>query len=194
MLELILASGSEARKQTLERMGLKFTVVPTNVDERCTHEEPCDYVRDVAKRKLLAAQKMTSNPDAVILASDTMIYFRGEFIGKPSSKADAHKTLMKLAGKTHEVYTGIMLSHNDKIVDDIGIATVTMRKDHYLIEDYLDTNDWEGRAGSYTAFGKGAPLIQAITEDPGTVSGLPIHLLCAMFRKLDINPYHLMKR
>ena len=78
---IILASKSPRRRQLLEEAGIKFRCVPADIQENSDEKDPEIRVRDLALQK--AAAVAASNPDVPVLGSDTLVYCKGEILGKP---------------------------------------------------------------------------------------------------------------
>ncbi len=105
--QLVLASASPRRRALLARLGLPFDVVPPQVEEDAAHDgaRPDRVARRlaVAKARAVAA----TNPNATVLAADTIVVHRGTLLGKPADAAQAAATLRRLQGRTHRVITAI---------------------------------------------------------------------------------------
>ena len=106
----------------LEQIGVRFTVIPANVDERRLDKESAEsYVERLAKTKAQAVA-VTAPKGNAILGADTVVVNNGEILLKPRDDADARHMLSTLSGATHEVLTGVALavaedeSHSDSVV------------------------------------------------------------------------------
>src|SRR5438128_682468 len=111
---LVLASGSPARRDLLQRSGFEFEVQPAHIDEPTDagFADARSYVQHVAWLKAQAvAAKVPDDPGqpTVVLAADTVGWLRGRAIGKPADEADARRILRLLAGTEHELWTGVCL-------------------------------------------------------------------------------------
>src|SRR5262245_6548678 len=103
---LILASASPRRRELLGGLGLAFEVRPVDLDETPRPgEEPRPYVLRLAREKAAAR----AAPGELVLAADTIVVLDGELLGKPRDPEDARRTLAKIAGREHTVFTGIAL-------------------------------------------------------------------------------------
>ena len=104
---LVLASQSPRRSEILRQAGIPFVVRASAVDETpLAGEGPDDYVRRLAEWK---ARAVEAAPGETILAADTTVVVEGEMLAKPADAADAVRMLRLLAGRRHEVLTGICL-------------------------------------------------------------------------------------
>ncbi len=87
-----------------------FDTVVVDVDERVHGSEPAhDYVLRVAGAKSAAAWRGVAGPDVIVLGADTAVVVDGEILGKPRDDDEAASMLRRLAGRRHQVMTGISL-------------------------------------------------------------------------------------
>lgn len=105
---ITLASTSPRRKAILRELGLRFRAAAPDYRERNGgRRAPGALVREHALGKALAAAR--SAPDGVVIGADTVVWHGGRVIGKPRDMADARRTLAKLQGRRHAVYTAVAL-------------------------------------------------------------------------------------
>jgi len=149
--EIILASGSPRRKKLLEQIGLKFEVIPADIDEDDIHEsDPAKFVMELASRKAKHVAKF--NTDKIVIGSDTTVYLNDELLNKPATEQEAYEMLTRLSGKTHQVYSGVSLVHHDagKSTEFFVKTDVTFRelgeREKYA---YIATGSPMDKAGSY---------------------------------------------
>ncbi len=111
-ISLILASSSPRRRELLERLKIKIEIFPADVDETPLKSEDAKamVLRLVKDKAAVVAKRF---PGRWVLASDTTVAQDGKPIGKPTSITDAKRTLKKLQGKRHQVYTAICLQRDD---------------------------------------------------------------------------------
>ncbi len=174
---LLLASTSPQRRAILEQLGIPFHVVAPHYGEG-----PLDGaaaaagVREHARRK---AESVASEAgDRPVLGVDTAVLLDGAVFGKPADAAAAESMLEALAGRTHEVVSGLCLrtpawEEVRHEVTRVSFRPLTPRD----LATYLATGEWEGRAGAYAIQGLGAALVQRIEGDYLNVVGLPAALL-----------------
>jgi septum formation protein len=117
------------------------------------------------------------------LGADTDVALDGEILGKPRDAAPGGVFLARLAGRTHEVVGGIAVLRGEDLVTAVATTRVTFRLvDGALLDWYVATGEWKGRAGGYAIQGAGAALIAEIAGDYLNVVGLPLA------RLLDLVP------
>jgi septum formation protein len=149
-----------------------FEVRPADVEEI----EDGD-AREVALEN--ARRKAAGVEGELVLAVDTMVSLDGRIYGKPADEAEAGETLRALAGRTHEVVSGL-------VVGDREVVAVTEVVFRDLGEDwiawYVQSGEWRDRAGGYAIQGRGAALVREIRGDYLNVVGLPVAAL------LDLAP------
>jgi septum formation protein len=176
-VRLTLASASPQRRAILAQVGIPFDVRPADVEEE-TAGDP------VAVAEANARKKATAVPGALVLGADTLVAVDGQILGKPAGEQQARDYLERLAGRSHEVVGGFALAEDgDVAVVGVERTTVTFRDiTPGLLDWYVATGEWEGRAGGYAIQGAGAALVTDITGDYLNVVGLPLA------RLLDLRP------
>jgi septum formation protein len=148
-----------------------FEVRPAHVDE-LTSGEAAAVARENAVRKATAV------PGAAVLGVDTLVATEAGLWGKPAGEAAARATLRHLAGRTHDVVSGLALVRGGELEATTAVTGVTFRElDDALLGWYLARGEWEGRAGGYAIQGAGAALVRCIEGDYLNVVGLPVAAL-----------------
>jgi septum formation protein len=166
---LILASTSPRRREILEQLRVPFEVVPPNYDEA---------TGDPVEHAVGKARSVGAFDDRPVLGCDTEVICDGRVYGKPENELDAEEMLESLAGKTHEVVSGLALLTPGWEEVHRDVTRVTFRPlDARDLAHYLASGEWEGRAGAYAIQGLGASLIERIEGDYLNVVGLPGALL-----------------
>lgn len=124
---IILASRSPRRADLLRKMGFSFEIISRDIpEETCRLSNPIERVIDLSRRKAEAV--LESVEEGLIIGADTIVYLDGEIFGKPVDKEEARHMLMKLAGRTHEVFTGFtILQVGGKQISDMERTAVTFR-------------------------------------------------------------------
>jgi septum formation protein len=179
---LVLASRSPQRREILERLGVPFEVRVTDVVEE-DEGVPVAVAGENALRKAVAGRAASGE---VVLGVDTLVAIGLEIWGKPPDEDAARDTLRRLSGRTHDVVSGIALVGEDGSVRaDSAITKVTFRDlDDRMIEWYLESREWEERAGGYAIQGRGGALVERIDGDYLNVVGLPVGKLLGLWPDL----------
>ncbi|MCH8473949.1 MAG: Maf family protein [Opitutales bacterium] len=107
---LILGSGSPRRQQILARLGKTFQVISPAVEEARSAETPSELTLLNGRKKARAVWE--ENRGAVVLAADTVVAEGGRILNKPGSREEALAMLLSLAGRTHEVFTGVVVTYH----------------------------------------------------------------------------------
>jgi septum formation protein len=167
---LILASTSPRRREILEQLRIPFVVMPPTYEE--AEGDPVAHAIGKAESVLATVD------DEPVLGCDTEVVCEGRVFGKPQSETDAEEMLESLAGKTHEVVSGLALITPGWREVHREVTRVTFRPlDARDLAHYLASREWEGRAGAYAIQGLGASLVERIEGDYLNVVGLPAALL-----------------
>ena len=187
---VILASSSPRRRDILEKLGVKFDVVPSDADENISQSIPCEeYVMTLAERKGEAVKTLLISrgddiSDALIIACDTVVYYDKMIIGKPESDLHARLTLGMLSDSWHEVYSGICLIFGDEKICGFDRTRVKFSEiSEKDVEKYVASGEPRGKAGSYAIQGKGAAFVERIEGDVNNVIGFPLTLFCRMIKE-----------
>ena len=178
---LTLASTSPQRRAILEQLRIPFEVVaPTYVEDDPSGVEPEDIVDLHAEGK---ARSVHQN-EQVTLGVDTAVLLDGRVFGKPVDRADAGRMLGELSGNTHTVVSGLFLLGPGFVCRARESTLVAFRDlPPALVNAYLESGEWEGRAGAYAIQGFGARLVDWIDGDYLNVVGLPGARLLACLEK-----------
>jgi septum formation protein len=186
-MKIILASASPRRRQLLEQIGLKFTVLPTGADEPdLPHLHPAGAAVHIAKMKAEHAAKGVQ--DGIIIAADTIVAIAGRQLGKPRDAQDAAAMLRMLQGKRHAVYTGVCtlkLPEGREVCACERTWVKMAPMDDGQIRAYIATGEPMDKAGAYGIQGYGAVFIEKVEGCFFNVMGLPLRRLYGMLRELD---------
>jgi septum formation protein len=181
-LKLVLASRSPQRRAILTQLGVDFTVRPHPVDE-LTEGPAVEVALENAYRKATGAAR---DPGETVLGVDTVVALGSRLYGKPADESEARATLETLAGRRHEVVSGLCVVEPDGTPRTAAARTgVTFRAvDADLLSWYLASGEWRDRAGGYAIQGRGAALVSAIDGDYFNVVGLPVAALVDLLPQL----------
>lgn len=187
--DIILASMSPRRKDLMEGLGLKFTVMPSEVDESFDEENFSNSeVEKLAIEKVEDVCNRTPK-NAVVIGADTVVVIDGKVLGKPVDKDDAFKMLSLLSNRTHTVITAIAICDTEtgKKLTDSVISEVTFRE---ISDDekrkYIETNEPMDKAGSYALQGIGAMFVKSINGCYTNIIGLSLVKLAEMLREFGV--------
>jgi septum formation protein len=173
---LVLASQSPRRAELLRQAGIPFVVRAVPVDETPrAGEDPAGYVCRLAEEK---AQAVEARADDIVLGADTTVVVEGQMLGKPVNAMDAMRMLEALAGRGHEVLTGVCLRLGEAVVRDVAatrvwFAEMTARE----IEEYAATGEPLDKAGAYAIQGLASKFVERIEGCYFNVVGLPVPLV-----------------
>lgn len=182
-MKVVLASKSPQRRALLEALGVEFEVAEPKVEE-LAEGEPSELVLVNARWKA-ASIAATARPGTLVIAGDTEVSLDGEVLGQPESEAEAREHLRRLSGREHEVFGALALLGPELDAGGAfrgreGVVSTRVRfreLDQPLVEAYVASGEWEGRAGSYAVQGLGSALVEGVRGDVSNVIGLPIGLL-----------------
>ncbi|BDR65052.1 septum formation inhibitor Maf [Clostridium tetani] len=192
IMNFILASSSERRKELLKRIVENFEVIPSDYDEKevAFNGNCSEYVMELSKGKALNVASKLKRDSGIIIASDTIVYFNGEVLGKPSSKEHAYEMLKSLSGEVHEVYSGIVIYDlsSKKIKADYSCSKVKFSNlDDKMIREYIKTGEPMDKAGSYGIQGYGGIFVEKIHGCYYNIVGLPINKLYFLLKEMGVN-------
>ena len=218
-MKLVLASGSQRRRELLTMCGYDYEIIVSNADETIDENDPESFVRALSFRKakdvfdrLFAAGRR----DFAVIGSDTVVAFQKEgeakpvIIGKPKDAEDAVRILSMLSGKTHRVFTGVSviadipdenaaaqcsIQEKAEIQTECSITEVTFETlSPDEITDYVNSGDPLDKAGSYGIQGPFGMFVREIRGNYFTVIGMPIPVLYKMLKKIGILPHGFYER
>jgi septum formation protein len=193
-VNLVLASGSAARRQMLEAAGLAFTVEIPRVDEeaakaslRAERLKPRDQADALAELKALSVSRRHAG---FVVGADQMLAVEGETLDKPKDEAEARAHLLRLRGRTHELITAAVVAREGAVIwRRVDTPKLKMRafSDAFL-DDYLSRAGEKvlRSVGAYQLEGLGAQLFERVDGDYFSVLGLPLLPLLAFLREHGI--------
>jgi septum formation protein len=130
-----------------------------------------------------ARRKALARPSALTLGVDTLVAVDGDILGKPRDAAEARAFAARLAGREHLVVGGIAVLRESGLVSSVEVTRVQFRPVcDEVLDWYVGTGEWHGRAGGYAIQGAGAALVAGVFGDYLNVVGLPLG------RLLDLVP------
>lgn len=189
---LYLASKSPRRRELLARLGLPFSILDIDIPEqRDPAESPHDYVHRVALEKARAGLRLVAHEDdAIVLGSDTEVVLGDEVFGKPADAADAAAMLRRLSGRTHQTVSVVSLVSHAREAQAVSVTEVTFADlDDALVERYLATGEWDGKAGAYAIQGMAEAFVTRLSGSYSGVMGLPVHETAQLLRGFGLGPF-----
>ena len=190
---LILASSSAYRSELLSRLNLAFVAISPDIDESALPlERPEQTALRLAQEKALTISKL--NPNSVVIGSDQVATLDNIQIGKPGNHANALKQLQLMRGKEVIFHTALCVIDNRDTSQAPIIQThncQTLVKFRHLndeeLDAYLHIEKPYDCAGSAKNEGLGIAIIERIqSNDPTSLTGLPLIALTSMLRQLNI--------
>ena len=174
--DLVLASASPRRRELLAQLGASFSVQPADIDETVRAGEAAeDYVVRMAREKAAAVAAAMRGDDWAVLGADTTVVLDGEALGKPRDASDAVAMLLRLAARSHDVFTAIALHHAGGQHELLVCTEVDfLPLDRAQCEAYVASGEPMDKAGAYGIQGLGGAFVSGIRGSYSNVVGLPL--------------------
>lgn len=191
--QLILASGSAARRSMLQAAGVSFQVVPANVNENelragFATASPAEIARLLARAK--AEEVSRRHPNALVIGGDQVLARDGEIYTKAADATEARRALRSLAGRVHQLHSAVAVArHGSADWDCTRSASLAMRdfSDGFLDAYLAKAGEAVCRSvGAYELEGLGMQLFESIDGDYFTILGMPLLPLLAELRNRGI--------
>ncbi|SNT39668.1 Maf family protein [Tropicimonas sediminicola] len=173
-MRLILGSGSPRRRELLAQIGVVADDIrPPEIDETpAKGEQPRPYCRRMAIEK---ARAVEAAPDEIVLSADTTVALGRRIYGKPADAGEAASFLHALSGRRHRVVTAVAVRLGDRIWERDVVSTVRMKMlSNPEVNAYLESGDWQGKAGGYSIQGPAGAFIPWISGSYTAIVGLPL--------------------
>ena len=191
---LILASASPRRRELLAALGVEFEVVVPDVEEARDGADPAELVLENARRKARAVSAGAGD-GAIVLGVDTDVALKGRLLGKAADEHGARERLRALAGRAHEVLSGVVVTSVHPVGGRPAEAAAVERSrvtfaplSDAALDLYIASGEWRDRAGAYAVQGLGAMLIERVEGDLSNVIGLPLRRLLTLLPEIPKNP------
>ena len=179
---IVLASASPRRKELLLQIGLVPEVVPSHVEERVT--------TDVLSRQKAEDVAAGCGAGTLVIGSDTVVAADGKILGKPASHEEAYEMVKSLAGRKHQVYTGVTMilkgesgEHGVTFSDETEVEVVPMTEAE--LREYAESEEPMDKAGAYAVQGCFARYIRCLHGSYANVMGLPVCRVWEEYRRLS---------
>ncbi|HYL79446.1 MAG TPA: Maf family protein [Candidatus Acidoferrum sp.] len=191
--EIILASASPRRADLLRQIGLPFSIQPSTLDEDgpsalAPGETPERRASCLALAK--AWEVAAHFRRGLVVGADTMVVCGEDILGKPRDDEEARAFLLRLAGGTHRVVTGVAVVDAETKRAEATVQVTTVRMRPFGAEEaaaYVATGESRDKAGAYAIQGHGSLLVEAIQGDYFTVVGLPLVTLAGLLGRFGLD-------
>jgi len=183
--QVVLASTSPRRIELLSLITTDFITVPSTIEE-VSSGPPEEQVLTLARNK---TYDVANRHEGIIVGADTVVVLDGRMLGKPQSQAEARRMLKRLSNREHAVFTGLCVfstkaKEHRQAVEKTTVCFRALSDEE--IEAYLDTGEYEDKAGAYAIQGRAGVFVKRICGDFYNVMGLPIHRLYLLLAEMGI--------
>lgn len=188
-MRVILASGSPRRRELLTNLGVTFEVVVSGEDEDSPETNPEKLAGDLG---LLKARSVASlHPDAVVIAADTVVAAGEELLAKPADAAENAAFIRKLAGRTHQVFTGVTVISPSGTFSGVERTDVEFRPlTEQEVQFYAASGEGLDKAGGYGIQGVGMGLVSRVNGDYSNIVGFPLALVMRLLRRAGVTVWN----
>ena len=188
-MRVILASGSPRRRELLTNLGVTFEVVVSGEDEDSPETNPEKLAGDLG---LLKARSVANlHPDAVVIAADTVVAVDGELLAKPVDAAENAAFIRKLAGRTHQVFTGVTVISPSGTFSGVERTDVEFRPlTEQEVQFYAASGEGLDKAGGYGIQGVGMGLVSRVNGDYSNIVGFPLALVIRLLRRAGVTVWN----
>lgn len=172
--------------ELLGQLGLSpDDVRPADIDETpFAREYPRDYCFRVTRQK---SEAIKASDFDVVLCADTTVALGRRILGKPQDRAEARAFLGALSGRRHSVITAIAVRKGSQSWQCDVVTKVKMKRlSRAEVDNYIATNDWQGKAGGYAIQGPAAAFIPWIQGSYSAVMGLPLAETAALLKAAGV--------
>jgi MAF protein len=187
MERLILASSSPYRRKLLQRLNIDFKSIASEIDEtRLQNETPQDLVERLSISKAQhIAEKYTNT---WIIGSDQVALLDNQILGKPGNQSKAFEQLELCSGKEVIFITGVCLmnkAENKTLYENSKVKVKFRQLQDDEINNYITIDKPFNCAGSFKVESLGVALFESVkSDDPTSLEGLPLILLCQLLRQV----------
>ncbi len=178
---IILASQSPRRKEILSSLFGDIHIKTNNHEESFKSVRPSYAVQEIARKKVIGV----GTSEDVVIGADTIVYFKGEFLGKPKSENDAKRILKMLSANTHYVYTGVAVKTQGKTITFYDASKVIFNDlTEEFIDEYVKSGSPMDKAGAYGIQDGG--LVKRYEGSYTNILGLPAEKLKDCIGSLEV--------
>ncbi len=184
-MKLVLASASPRRSALLRGLWSTFEVRPAELDELLRPGEAAEvYVERLAREKAAGFR-----PGEVTLAADTSVVLDGVVLGKPGRDAALGADMLRrLAGRTHQVMTGVAVASERGVTSRVVTSRVSFRAlTGEEVDAYVATGEGADKAGGYALQGLAGRFVTRVEGSHTNVVGLPLEETCLLLRQAGVD-------
>ena len=184
---IILGSSSQSRIKILKKIFKSFEIIKPEVDEPAsgfsTAREQVAYI------SWIKANDISSKVEnGIIIAADTIGWIDGQPLLKPLDHEDARRMILKMSGRDHELWTGVVLWHRPSNLQicwqEQSIVTFKSVQPKE-VDIYLETRSWKNHSGSYAIEEENDPWVKVSKGSITNVIGLPLESLQSNLKNLE---------
>jgi len=189
MSGIVLASGSQRRREILELLEIDFEVAESLYDEDLVQtDDPVELVEELALQKAIKVAERY--PDAIVVGGDTTVTFGTGWIGKANNKKEAKEIIQQILGKTHKVITGVAvvnsLTGESYVGHEEGVVTFRAASEEEIDEYVENEKNWKGFAGAYALQGGAAKFRIDQSGKLSAIIGLPVELTVHLLEQAGV--------
>ncbi|WP_061301852.1 Maf-like protein [Clostridium botulinum] len=186
-MKVILASASQRRQELLIRLCDEFDIMVSDFDEeKVVFKNSIDeYVQNIALGKAMDIKEKLKE-DAIIISADTIVTLDDKILGKPKDEEDAFNMIKLLQGRSHKVYSGVVVINTKKdliLKNSVATEVVFSKMNDNEIRKYIETKEPLDKAGAYGIQGIGGIFVEEIRGCYYNVVGLPLNKLKTMIEE-----------
>ena len=187
---IVLASASPRRLELLRQIGIEPEVIVSHVEEIVTSSVPGEVVMELSRQKAEDVAKDQAS-GTLVIGSDTVVALDGKILGKPHDHKEAEEMIRGIAGRAHQVYTGVCMvlkgeSENEDVVcsffDATDVEVYPMTEEEILA--YANSDEPMDKAGAYAVQGFFGRYIKGLKGSYANVMGLPISMVYQRMKEL----------
>ena len=197
--QIVLGSASPRRRELLQQIGLPFTIITSECEEKITSTVPAEVVQELSLLKAKdvfskigsGAYSAMNREKVLVIGADTIVALEDEILGKPHSKENAISMLNHLQGKIHQVYTSVSFIweengqvQNHTFFEVTDVEVLPMKEEE--IAYYVSLNTCMDKAGAYGIQNEFACFVKGIKGDYNTVVGLPVGRVYQELKQLSL--------
>ena len=173
---IYLASKSPRRQELLRQIGVRYELLPVDVNETPRdNESPAAHAARLALAKARAGwSSLAVSRRLPVLGADTIVVAGTAVLGKPADREQALEMLRSLAGGSHSVITAVAVCDEQERVR-VSTSIVTFRTlSAGECEAYWESREPVDKAGAYAIQGLAALFITRLEGSYSGVMGLPL--------------------